>query len=84
MNGGYARGRETESEKKVNSEGAQWEAVIAESVAENSEEEAGEGGGETIWLSVCLGSQFAKLKLQKSRRRTKVGLPGKNLSHLQQ
>lgn len=50
---------------------------MAESVAENSEEEAGERGGETIWLSVCLGSQFAKLNLQKSRRRTKVGLPGK-------
>lgn len=28
-------------------------------------------GGEAVWPSVCLGSQFGKLKLQKAGRRTK-------------
>lgn len=46
----------------------------AESVAENNEEETREEGGETVWPSVCLGSQFAKLKPQKAGRRTKLRL----------
>lgn len=73
MDGRYAR-RENGVKKKVNYAGVRKEAVMAESVPENSEEATGVQGGETVWVSVCLGGQFAKLKLQKSGRRTKLRL----------
>lgn len=47
-------------------------AVMAESVARaaqrSSGREWGGGGDETVWLPVCLGGQFAKLKLKKNLR----------------
>lgn len=43
-------------------------------VCPNTARRGESGGWGAVWLSVCLGGQFAKLKLQKTGRRTKLRL----------